>query len=168
MEEMMNESYLDMLHTLARELNTAEDIPSMLNTIIDHLSRVLGARYCSLFIRNPVSGELELKAHNHSDIGEDPFIHVTSEQKSIMNLVLAKSSSLIIRDIEEEIGFQNKDKYQTKSFMCILIRHANTNLGILNLADKTDSGFSKEEMLIASIISELLGALLARTDLNTL
>lgn len=164
----MNDSYLDMLLALARELNTAEDIPSMLNTIIDHLPRVLGARYCSLFIKNPASGELELKAHNHSDIGEDPFIHVDSEQKSIMNLVLSKSSSLIIRDIEEEIGLRNKDKYQTKSFMCILISHASTTLGVLNLADKTDGGFTKEDLLIASIISELLGALLARTDLNTL
>jgi hypothetical protein len=39
-----------------------------------------------------------------------------------MNLALARNNSLIIKDIEEEIGMQNKDKYKTKSFMCILIR----------------------------------------------
>ena len=164
----MNSSYLDMLHTLAQELNTARDVTAMLNTVINHLPKVLGAKYCSLFVKNLSSGELEMKAHNHTDIGVDPFIHVGSEQESIMNLVLGRRASLIIRDIEEEIGVQNKDKYTTKSFMCIMIKHADEVQGVLNLADKADGGFTKEDMLIASIISELLGALLARTDLNTL
>lgn len=164
----MNDSYLDMLFTMAKELNTAEDVPVMLNAVINHLPKVLGAKYCSLFIWNPSSGELEMKAHNHADIGQDPFIHVGSEQKSIMNLVLSRKSSLIIRDIEEEIGLQNKDKYKTKSFMCIMIRHGDETKGVLNLADKAHGGFSKDDMLLASIISELFGALLARIDLNTL
>ena len=163
----MNESNLDMLYTLAKELNNSGDIPTMLDAVITHLPKVVGARYCSLFIRNPSSGELEIKAHNHTDIGEDPFIHVGSQQESIMNLVLARNASIIIRDIEEEIGIQNKDKYTTKSFMCILIRHADDMKGVLNLADKANGGFSKEDMLISSIISELLAALLARIDLNT-
>jgi len=167
MEVTMNESHLDMLYTLAKELNTSKDIPTMLDAIITHLPKVVGARYCSLFIRNPSSGELEIKAHNHTDIGEDPFIHVGSQQESIMNLVLARNASLIIRDIEEEIGIQNKDKYTTKSFMCILIRHADETKGVLNLADKANGGFSKEDMLISSIASELLAALLARIGLNT-
>lgn len=164
----MNASYLDMLHTLAQELNTAKDVTTMLNTVITHLPKVLGAKYCSLFVRNPASGDLEMKAHNHTDIGADPFIHVGSEQKGIMNLVLARKSSLIIRDIEEEIGVQNKDKYNTKSFMCILIKHGDEIQGVLNLADKAEGGFTKDDMLITSIIAELLGALLARIDLSTL
>lgn len=163
----MNDSYLDMLYTLAQELNTAKDVPTMLDAVINHLPKVIGARYCSLFVRNPASGELEIKAHNHSDIGEDPFIHVPSEHKSIMNLVMARGSSLVIRDIEEEIGFQNKEKYKTKSFICLMIKHEDDIVGVLNLADKANGGFTKDEMLIASIISELLGALLARIDLNT-
>jgi GAF domain-containing protein len=168
MEVMMNGNYLDTLYSLAKELNTAEDVPTMLDSVISHLPKALGARYCSLFIKNPSSSELELKAHNHSDIGDDPFIHVSMEQESIMNMVLNRRTSLIIKDIEEEIGVHNKDKYETKSFMCILIKHADEIEGVLNLADKTGSGFNKEDMLIASIISELLGALLARIDLNTL
>lgn len=164
----MNESHLDMLYTLAKELNASKDVPTMLDAVITHLPLVIGARYCSLFIRNPASGDLELKAHNHSDIGDDPFIQVGSQQESIMNLVLARNSSLIISDIEEEIGVLNKDKYTSKSFMCIIIRHTDMIEGILNLADKPDGGFSKEDMLITSIISELLGALLARIDLNTI
>jgi len=164
----MNDSYLDMLHTLAQELNTASDVPAMLNAVINHLPKVLGARYCSLFVRNPASGELEIKAHNHTDIGQDPFIHIPSEQESVMNLVMSRKSSLIIKDIEEEIGLRNKEKYKTKSFMCIMIRHEDDIMGVLNLADKSDGNFTKEDMLITSIISELLGALLARIDLNTL
>ena len=45
-----------------------------------------------------------------------------------MNLALARGSSLIIKDIEEEIGLQNKEKYSTKSFMCILIRKKEQSL----------------------------------------
>jgi putative methionine-R-sulfoxide reductase with GAF domain len=129
---------------------------------------VLDAKYCSLFTLNPSSGDLEIKAHNHLDIGQDPFISVSSQRDSIMNLALARKSSLIIKDIEEEIGFQNKDKYTTKSFMCILIRQDERVLGILNLADKSAGGFVKDDMLIASIICELLGAFMGRIDYSTL
>ncbi|MGC9325653.1 MAG: GAF domain-containing protein [Desulfomonilia bacterium] len=164
----MNRPYLESLYELARELNTSEDITTMLDTVVNHLPKVLGARYCSLFTRNLASGELEIKAHNHLDIGEDPFINIGADQESVMNLVLNRKSSLIIRDIEEEIGLQNKDKYSTKSFMCIMIKHNDDILGILNLADKPDGGFTRDDMLITSIITELLGALLARIDYSAL
>lgn len=164
----MENSYLETLYDLARELNTADNVPGMLDAVISHLPRVLGAHYCSLFIRNPTSGELEIKAHNHNDIGEDPFIHVGSQQESIMNLVLSRNSSLIIHDIEEQIGVQNKEKYDSKTFMCILIKHAGEIKGVLNLADKTSGGFTKDDMLITSTVGELIGALLARIDINTL
>ena len=167
MEVTMQENYLETLYELAKELNTADDIPGILDAVINHLPKVLGAHYCSLFIKNPSSGELEIKAHNHLDIGEDPFINVGVEQESIMNLVLSRDASLIIHDIEEQIGVQNKQKYDTKSFMSILIKHAGEVKGVLNLADKPKDGFTKDDMLITTIISELLGALLARIDLNT-
>ncbi len=91
-----------------------------------------------------------------------------TQRDSIMNLALARRSSLIIKDIEEEIGLQNKEKYATKSFMCILIRQKEKMLGILNLADKSAGGFTNDDMLIASIICDLLGALLARIDYSDL
>lgn len=164
----MEHSYLEKVYDLAKELNRALDIKSILDTVTDHLPGVIGAKYCSLFVRNVASGELEIKAHNHPDIGEDPFIHINSEQESIMNLAITRNTSLVIRDIEEEMGFRNKEKYTTKSFMCILLRHGDEIKGIINLADKTNGGFSKEDMMIASTIGELLGALLARIDLATI
>ena len=164
----MDRSYLEALYEMARKLNASGDIPAILDTVVNHLPKVLDAKYCSLFARNPSSGDLEIKAHNHQDIGQDPFISVGSQRDSIMNLALSRNSSLIIRDIEEEIGFQNKDKYATKSFMCILIRQEDRILGILNLADKTSGGFTKDDMLIASIICELLGAFLSRIDSGTI
>lgn len=164
----MDRPYLETLFEMARQLNTAQDLPAILDTVVNHLPKVLGATYCSLFTRNPTSGELEIKAHNHLDIGEDPFISVGDQRDSIMNLALARDSSLIIRDIEEEMGFPKKDKYATKSFMCILIKQNGKTLGVLNLADKTTGDFSKDDMLIASIICELLGAFLSRIDYTTL
>ena len=164
----MERPYLETLYEMARQLNTAQDIPAILDTVVNHLPMVLDAKYCSLFTRNPSSGDLEIKAHNHQDIGQDPFIVVGSQRDSIMNLALARGGSLIIKDIEEEIGFPNKDKYSTKSFMCILIKQDERALGVLNLADKTSGGFTKDDMLIASIICELLGAFLSRIDYTAL
>ena len=164
----MERPYLETLFEMARHLNEAEDLPTIFDTVVNHLPKVLDAKYCSLFTRNPSSGDLEIKAHNHIDIGQDPFISVGTQRDSIMNLALARNSSLIIKDIEEEIGLQNKEKYATKSFMCILIRKKEKILGILNLADKSAGGFTKDDLLIASIICDLLGALLARTDYNVL
>jgi GAF domain-containing protein len=164
----MERSYLEMLFDMATELNAAEDLPAILNTVVNHLPKVLDAKYCSLFVRNNASGDLEMKAHNHPDIGNDPFISVGKDRESIMNLAISQNRSLVIRDIEEEIGLQNKNKYATKSFMCILIRHRENVLGIVNLADKASGGFTKDDMFIASIICELLGAFLGRINYTEL
>jgi GAF domain-containing protein len=158
----MERPYLELLLEMATELNVSEDIPAMLNIVVDHLPKVLDSKFCSLFVKNGASGDLEMQAHNHQDIGDDPFISVGKERESIMNLAVAQNRSLIIRDIEEEMGFQNKNKYETKSFMCILIRHNDNVLGVLNLADKSNGNFTRDDMLIASIICELLGAVLGR------
>jgi GAF domain-containing protein len=163
----MDRPYLETLYEMARQLNTAHNLPAILDTVVNHLPRcwTRNTAHCS---SGTPSGDLEIKAHNHQDIGQDPFISVGTQRDSIMNLAMTRGSSLIIRDIEEEIGFPNKDKYSTKSFMCILIKQNEKALGVLNLADKTSGDFSKDDMLIASIISELLGAFLSRIDYTAL
>jgi GAF domain-containing protein len=164
----MDSPYLATLYDMAKQINEADDFPAMLDIVVNHLPKVLDAKFCSLFTKNPTSGDLEIKAHNHLDIGQDPFISISTHRDSIMNLALARNNSLIIKDIEEEIGMQNKDKYTTKSFMCILIRQKEKLLGILNLADKAAEGFTKDDMLIATMICDLLGAFLARIDYSNL
>jgi len=164
----MNKSYLENLYDLAKELNQAKNITATLDIITNYLPRVLKARYCSLFIKNPTSDGLELKAHNHKDIGNDPFINITSEQKSIMNLALTRNSSLLIKNIEEEIGITNKEKYFTKSFISVLIKHGEEIKGVLNLADKNSGSFNNNDMLVLSTIAELLGAILGRVDLSNI
>jgi GAF domain-containing protein len=160
----MDRPYLETLLEMATQISAAEDLPAILDTVVNHLPKVLDAKYCSLFALNPKSGDLEIKAHNHPDIGDDPFISIGKARESIMNLAISRNSSLMIRNIEEEIGLVNKDKYATKSFLCILIRNKDQVLGILNLADKATGGFTKDDMLIATIICELLGVVLAKTD----
>ncbi len=156
----MERPYLETLYELARQLNASPDVTAALEAVVNHLPKALDARYCSLFTMNPSSNELELRAHNHPDIGEDPFISVNTKGEGIMNLALKRGGSLIIKDIEEEIGIPKREKYETKSFMCMLIKRNSRILGLLNLADKTTGTFSKEDMLIASIACELLGAIL--------
>lgn len=156
--------YLAKVHSLAKELNGAKDLKTVIDIVTDHLPQLLRASYCSLFIMNPSAGELELKAHNHQDIGADPFIKVDSQREGIMNLAIEKGQSMIVRDIQDEIGLTNKDKYKSKSFMCILIKHENTVCGVINLADKEDGKFEQNDLLIASIVAELLGPLIGHQD----
>ncbi len=164
----MESQYLEKAYALAREINTAGDIRAIIDTVTDHLPGVLDAKYCSLFLMNPASGTLEMKAHNHEYIGEDPFINIEKQQDSVMNMVMEKGESVIIKDIHDEIGMDNKDKYTSKSFMCILIKHENRVLGVINMADKHPGDFTEDDMLIASIVAELLGPLIARRELSSL
>jgi GAF domain-containing protein len=156
--------YLAKVHALSQELNSARDLRTVIDVVTDHLPRILSATYCSLFIMNLSSNELELKAHNHEYIGDDPFIHVDSQQQGIMNLTIEHGQSMIVRDIQDEIGLTNKDKYKSKSFMCILIKHEGGVRGVINLADKLDGQFEQNDLLIASIVAELLGPLLSHQD----
>jgi putative methionine-R-sulfoxide reductase with GAF domain len=158
----MEGTYLENIYNLIKSIKEAQTLDALIEIITQELPAAVGARYCSLFIKNNSSGELELRAHNHQDIGEDPFIHVADHDKSIMNLTISRNTSLLIRNIEEEIGFHNKDKYTTKSFMCLLIKDDNEIEGVLNLADKAPEGFSREDMLFTTIIAELIGSHLKR------
>jgi len=158
----MEEINLDKIYNLIKSIKSAGSLESLLGIITQELPAAVGARYCSLFIKNPISGELELKAHNHQDIGDDPFIHVSDNDRSTMNLAISRGSSLLIKDIEQEIGYHNKDKYSTKSFMCLLIKDDNNIEGVLNLADKSPDGFTRQDMLFSTIISEIIGSYLKR------
>jgi putative methionine-R-sulfoxide reductase with GAF domain len=158
----MESSYLEGIYTHVKAIKSAGSLERLIEIITQDLPTAIGAKYCSLFIKNQSSGELELRAHNHQDIGEDPFIHIVNHDKSIMNLTISRNTSLLIRNIEEEMGFHNKDKYSTKSFMCLLIRDENEIEGVLNLADKTPTGFTREDMLFSTIIAEFIGGYLKR------
>jgi GAF domain-containing protein len=153
----MSDHYMERLHELAKETNTADDIQNIINIIVEHLSKILNVSYCSLFIKNPASEGLELKAHNH--IEDSPFIHITKEQESVMNLALDRKSPLIINNIEKELGIPNKEKYKTKSFMNLPVMHRGEIKGVLNLADKRSGRFTKHDIIIASIVTEFLGIL---------
>ena len=62
----MERPYLESLFEMGRQLNESEDVPTIFDTVVNHLPKVLDAKYCSLFTRNPSSGDLEIKAHNHT------------------------------------------------------------------------------------------------------
>ena len=158
----MESTYLENIYTHIKTIKSAGSLEKLIEIITQELPAAVGAKYCSLFIKNQSSGELELRAHNHQDIGEDPFIHITNHDKSIMNLAISRNTSLLISNIEEEMGFHNKDKYSTKSFMSLLIKDENEIEGVLNLADKTPTGFTREDMLFSSIIAEFIGSFLKR------
>ncbi|MCK7512633.1 MAG: hypothetical protein MZV70_57070 [Desulfobacterales bacterium] len=104
-------------------LNEAEDLPTIFDTVVNHLPKVLDAKYCSLFTRNPSSGDLEIKAHNHIDIGQDPFISVGTQRDSIMNLCTGPQQFAHHQGHRGgDRAARTRTKYTTKSFMCILIR----------------------------------------------
>ena len=156
--------YLAKVHELVKQMNNAPDVKTVIDIVADSLPKLLNATYCSLFILNPASKELELKAHNHENIGDDPFINVSSQQQSIMNMTMARNESVIVRDLQDEIGLENKDKYKSKSFMCLLIKHNERILGVINLADKQDGQFEQSDLMAAGIVAELMGPLLSHQD----
>ena len=163
----MESTYLESIYTHIKAIKSAGSLERLIEIITQDLPAAVGAKYCSLFIKNQASGELELRAHNHQDIGEDPFIHIVNHDKSIMNLTISRNTSLLIKNIEEEMGFHNKDKYSTKSFMCLLIKDDNEIEGVLNLADKTPPGFIREDMLFSTIIAEFIGSYLKRYGITS-
>ena len=162
----MDNKKLEKLHSLIKHLKKAHNPQAIFNITTTLLPEMLNAKYCSLFIRNPASGELELKAHNHPDIGDNPFISVGKNKESIMNLALEKKRSLLIRDIEKETGQTKKNKYKSGTCMCALIRNDKKIIGVINFADKISNDFTKEDLLVVSIISELIGTYLSQFDIN--
>ncbi|MDM8522150.1 GAF domain-containing protein [Desulfococcaceae bacterium HSG8] len=153
------------LNTLGREVNATFDIKKILSVVIRKLPLYAECRLISVFFYDPGKKILNLAAHNLPDMqGQEPF-SISADDNRLMSRVITLKHSIHVSDIEEELGILKGTRYETKSFLNILLCYQNRIIGILNLTDKLEGNpFTSEEFYLIHSFGEHLSNAIVNSE----
>lgn len=159
-----NISLLEQVTPLARQINCLE-ISRIADVCVDSIPALVGASFASLYILDETSNILHLYKHNH------PFLInkiVSLNQKPTPLMVMAAKSKelILVPDIDSHKKPVIKksqrvfaENYRTKNCAVVPLICQDRVVGVLNLADKLDSGqFDSGDIALIELFSQLVGA----------
>ncbi len=131
------------VNRIVSELNTL-DMDKIADVAVRKIPRLIGARYCSLFLYDYESDELVLRAHNHPrDLTRR--LSIRRHRNTIMGIALRENRTILANgfaELERSTGTRLErtfaDKYASQSCICAPMRAGQLIMGVLNLADRED------------------------------
>lgn len=129
---------LSVLYDISQSISFSNMDEDLYQIIIQSISNSLSAEKASIILYDDDREALVLKAAVGlpSSVGADQEIDM---HRSISGLVYKNGDPLIVTDISKELSFpylEGNRAYNTRSFISVPIRHKNTIIGVINLADK--------------------------------
>ncbi len=129
---------LSVLYEVSQSISFSNMDENLYHTIVQSISNALGAEKASIILFHDERQTLVLKA----SVGLPSSVEAEQEidmHRSISGLVFKNGDPLIVTDISKELSFpylEPNRAYSTRSFISVPIRHKNTLIGVINLADK--------------------------------
>jgi K+-sensing histidine kinase KdpD len=128
---------LNALYQSAKTLISTQSLEALLKKIIQLATKVIGAKIGSVMLLNKEEQILYISAA----IGLQPEIIKKTKLsigKSIAGWVAEKKTPLIVENVEKDPRFKriNKEKYETKSLLCVPLLVKERVLGVINLSNK--------------------------------
>ena len=166
--EVQRHKYIiQKLHQVSVKLNSALELPNILEAAIEAITSVVQANRCSVFQFFPQDRSIQLMHHAGLDkpTGEAPQRINVAESRVIAKAV-AEDHDLLIADIEHELQLPNLSNYQSSSFMIFLMKRENELLGIVNVNDRVDGHpFTDWDFQLGQMISQLLATAFSNAQL---
>jgi diguanylate cyclase (GGDEF)-like protein len=163
-------SLLEQITPLARQINCL-DIQRISTICVKRIPKLLGARLASLYVLDETNDMLHLAKSNHPYL-INKIVSLNQTPPSAM-VVVAKSGKLLhIKDIDAQAELDIKksqrpysDNYGTKNCIIIPLLCQEKVVGVLNLSDKPGEGFTREDIVLAELVGQLVGASLGNIAL---
>ncbi len=160
---------LNHINQLARGFNSTLEMSEIIQHAIGALPQMLNAGKCSIFLYEPETNEMVMAAHNHKDINfgnEDDEIRISLDEDQILTRVIKQDKSLLIKDIEKELGIENRSKYSSKSSIITLLKLGENLLGVINVNDPIGrESFDEKDFSILLNINEHLATAISNAKL---
>ena len=142
-----------------------ETCKSVLNAVMEGID----AENCSIMLKDPVSGELTVRAARGKNEGKTVYYSDSSPQgkkfrpgEGIAGWVLKEGQAVAADDVKDEPRFVQVNGLDNKvrSLICFPIREKDQVVGVFNLSHSRKGAFSDGDKLALSYISTQLGAAL--------
>ena len=145
------------------------DFGETCKAIIDAVIEELDAENCSLMLKDPVSGDLTVRAARGKD--EKKSVYYTGHNgngkrfkygEGIAGWVLKEEQAAILNDVSQESRFVHLAGLNNRvnSIICFPIREQNQVVGVFNLTHSKKGAFDEGDKLALAYISNQVGAAL--------
>ena len=148
-----------LIKELAAEASSNLDMNMLLNTLLDKVMQITGARIGSVFLIE--------EDHEHFHIvgarGVEPenIIGKTIPiRDSVVRETLEGAGPMLVENIEADERFKksNDPKYGSPSFLSLPVRSGDKLVAVINLARKNDdTSFRREDMDVATVMTQTVG-----------
>lgn len=145
--------------------NFGETCKAILDAVIDEMD----ADNCSVMLKDPVSGDLIVRAARGRNERESIFYPDQSNNglrfrsgEGVAGWVLEAGQAVMINDVEKEPRFIRMDRLNrhVKSLICYPIREKDQIVGVFNLSHSQQGAFDEEDKLALAYVSHQVGAAL--------
>jgi len=145
------------------------DFGETCRAIIDAVMEELDAENCSLMLKDPVSGDLTVRAARGKD--EKKSVYYTGHNgngkrfkygEGIAGWVLKEEQAAVLNDVSQESRFVHVAGLNNRvnSIICFPIREQNQVVGVFNLTHSKKGAFDEGDKLALAYISNQVGAAL--------
>ncbi|WP_372760537.1 GAF domain-containing protein, partial [Litorivivens sp.] len=153
---------LDALRRIVQAVNSADDLESALDIMVQRIAQVMGVEVCTVYLRSPDSKRLVMMANQGfnpelvgvASLGEDEgLVGVVARREEPLNLDKAEEhpSYFYLEGIGEELYH---------SFLGVPIIHQRRLLGVLVVQQKDSRRFDEdEEAFLVTMSAQLAGVI---------
>ncbi|MHC4173560.1 MAG: sensor domain-containing diguanylate cyclase [Planctomycetota bacterium] len=157
-------SLLEQVTPLARQINCL-DIEQIADVSIKNISKLVRARFASLYILDETNNILHLYKHNHPFL-INKIVSLNQNPPSLMVMAVRSKELIFVGDINthkkpiirksQRTFAQN---YRTKNCAIVPLICQDRVVGVLNLADKIEGdSFTCGDIALIELFSQLVGA----------
>ena len=157
-------SLLEQVTPLARQINCL-DIERIADVCVTKIPSIVGTRFASLYALDETNGILHLVRHNHP-FAINKIVSLNQSPPSPMVLAVKSKGLILTENIDthtqpvirrsQRVFAQN---YKTANCAIVPLICHDRVVGVLNLADKADTGvFSREDIALIELFGQLIGA----------
>jgi signal transduction histidine kinase len=146
---------------IGAEISRARDVDGLLSTVMDRLTRLLGAEAATLFMYDPATDELWSRVLRGTSVKEIRF----AANLGIAGYVFKSGKTLLLGDAYADIHFNpdidKKTGFRTRSIIATPLRHMRSGvMGVLQVLDRRIDAFNGEDKaLVEGVASQVAGVL---------
>jgi len=150
---------LNLLYQMGQKLGEISSLSELFSLLLDSVCKVIGAKYGSIMLPDDNSEMLRIVAS--SGLSENIIDNTEIEKgDGIAGYVFENCKPVWVPDIESDTFFKKflkkNRKELSKSFLSAPIIFKNENLGVINLTNKINGEFNREDLNILIFLSNQL------------
>lgn len=154
---------LERITPLVQQVNSL-DIEQIAEVCIKKIPELVGVRFASLYVLDDMSGILHLQRCNHPFL-LNKIVSLNQNPPSPMVMAVKSGHIILVGDIDthkkpvirrSQRAFA--ENYKTKNCIIVPLICQDRVVGVLNLADKIDGNYSRGDVALIELFSQLIGA----------